>query len=205
MRPSAILLAGSVLSILVWTTLESQWIPPWAERDPNKPMEALPNFKRSWEVGWTKDWTLKSMKEQEIDHFATGIVLTWERQEGKRRRIRTDAFTFDWKFYSGHEELYDGDKLIARGPINIMQDGRPVWRMMFYLGKVYPENPIKDEILEHQLEMFKGGDVMCTYRSRLNFGIDPKTLHLTRVPDDTRLIMGVGCPSVEDLRRGYMP
>lgn len=70
----------------------------WAERDPNKPLDRLPDYKRPWEVGWAPDWKLKSVSEGWIDEFASGYVMTWERQEGKRRRVRTDAFTFDWEF-----------------------------------------------------------------------------------------------------------
>jgi hypothetical protein len=189
----------SLTAVLLTVISEGVPSPQFAEKDPSKPMDRLPDHKRSWEVGWGTDWKLVRLKEDEINHFASGYVMTWERYEGTRRRVRTDGFTLDWKFWWGHEEVFEEEKLIARGPIYINANGRPLWRSMVSLGNVYPDNPMKDELLWYGLEMFNEGKVVCEYRSKVNFGINPTTLRLERVPDDTQLIAGEKCPSVQEL------
>lgn len=94
---------------------------------------------------------------------------------------------------------------MARGPIDIRDDGRPLWRMMVYLGTVYPDDPMKDEILWDELEILRDGKAICTYRPKVNFSFNTRTHRLDRVPEDTQFIAGESCPSVRALRDGYAP
>jgi hypothetical protein len=167
-----------------------------------KPLSGLAEYKASWEVGWTEEWRLVEAKEKQVEHFTPGYILTWERHKDGMRWVRMDAFTTYWNLAWAHEERYEGDKLIARGPVIITSDGTPLFRMVVYLGKTCPENPIEVEILYYELELLESHLRGCHYRSSTNFNVAAAGAFrgLAGIPKDTKKVAGEDCPTVKELR-----
>lgn len=164
------------------------------------PLRDIPERKADWERGWSSDWVLLSAEEQQLDEYLSGAVLVWERPEGERRRVRTEAVTRHLNLYWATEELLEGDRLVARGGLEFSPEGEPWFRNMVYLGRVDPQRPADDEILYYQLELFREAEVACLYRSRTDFiGFLDDEDRLGRIPEDTVLVEGEGCPAVAEL------
>lgn len=165
---------------------------------------AIATFKRAWERGWSQDWVLNSARPEEIDHFRRGVVLEWARTEGENKVIRLDAFTTDGCMYWAHETYLRSDREFARGDVYISQSGRPKYRALVFVTGPTPEpsedlNKLFDTsyILYYELEAFADGQVQSVYRSKLNFGIDPRSLEPDRVPTDAALVRGTKWPAIE--------
>lgn len=170
------------------------------------PVREIPERKASWERGWSADWTLVSAEEQQLDDYLDGAVLVWERPEGERRRVRTEAVTQHLNLYWATEELFENGRLVARGGLEISPEGEPWFRNMVYLGEVDPRQPANDEVLYYQLELFRDAEVRCLYRSRTDFiGFLDEEGRLGRIPEDTALEVGEGCPTVEELAELEFP
>lgn len=170
---------------------------------PTKPLNGLAEFKQNWESRWATDWGLVEANQQDIDHFRPGYVLEWERSEGDQRWTRTDSFTMQWKFYSAHEEFYDADRLLSRGPVIITQEGEPLFRIAVFLGDPTPDDPLRDyDFLYYELYLLDPQSTGCVFRSNSNFvGTQRGSLRgLSRVPEDTHQVTGGTCPSPEVLR-----
>jgi len=169
-----------------------------------KPLKGLAEFKQRWEVGWSADWKLVEAKEADIDEFMAGYTLVWSRDDGGLRRIRTDSFTTDWRFYSAHEELLQAGRPISRGPVIITPDGNELFWAPAILGKPKRVGTIDDyEILYYEIHLLTRQDAGCVYRSAHNFGVAQagEFRGLSRVPDDTRQVAGGACPAPETLRK----
>jgi hypothetical protein len=170
------------------------------------PMRDIPERKADWERGWSPDWVLLSAEEQQLDEYLSGAVLVWERPEGEGRRVRTEAVTQHLNLYWATEELFEGDRLVARGGLEFSPEGEPWFRNMVYLGEVDPQQPANDEILYYQLELFRGAKAACLYRSRTDFiGFLDEEDRLGRIPEDTVLEKGEGCPGLEELAATEFP
>ena len=165
---------------------------------------AIAKFKRTWERGWSEGWVLTSARSEEIDHFKHGIVLEWARAEGESKVVRLDAFTTDGCIYWAHETHFRSGREFARGPVYISQSGQPKYRALVFVTGPTPE-PSEDlkklfdtsNILYYELEAFADGQVQSVYRSKLNFGIDPRSLEPDRVPTDASLVSGTKWPAIE--------
>lgn len=167
---------------------------------------AIAEFKRAWERRWSPDWNLTSARRQDIDHFRPGLVLEWERREGENRVVRLDAFTTKGCSYWAHETHFRAGREFARGPVYLSQSGQPKYRSLVYVTG--PSPPPSDDlakifdtsnILYYELEAFTDGQVHSVYRSKLNFGIDPRSSEPDRVPADAVLVGGAKWPAIERL------
>ena len=136
----------------------------------SKNSDRIRQLQKSVDNGFADNWIFKSIEKQDIDHFKSGVVISWERHLANERIIRSYSFDMNSQLRYAHEQRFENDSLKCQGYVHFKDNFVSYISLAYVDRTTLKMNHVNDmmdyKVSHYEYEIFVNDKFSCAYRTK---------------------------------------